>query len=185
MQVMCSSVESLPRFSFTGAAYIKVSDPLHFCRFLLPSRSSLDINTIDLLRPLYISCSAVMLLATYTALLLSLEIYTLAAPIRNGQLPPSFSVEAVLPTSFADPCIIQESSGTWWAFASNGTGANVPVALSQDFAHWQEYSQQHSHFDALPHPGAWAAPVPLVWAPDVAQMVRNANCHKGAFDTIV
>ena len=119
-----------------------------------------------------------MLLTTYTALLLSLEVYTtIASPVPVAspqQLQPSFTTGPVLPDGFADPCIVQTPNGTWWAFASNNTGQNVPIALSQDFQTWE----LQNGFDALPDPGAWTAKPSLVWAPDVAQLVSWISaCH--------
>lgn len=110
-----------------------------------------------------------MLLTVYTALLLALEIYVTASPVPMPAPPPSafFSSNPVVTQAFADPCIIQESNGTYWAFASNNTIQNVPIALSHDFNEWQ----MQPNFDALNHPGNWTAEVPAVWAPDVVELV--------------
>lgn len=73
----------------------------------------------------------------------------------------------VIDANFPDPCVIQTDDG-YYAFATNGNGVNVQVALSSDFASWELLSGT----DALPGPfPSWVAESPAVWAPDVIQRV--------------
>jgi len=62
---------------------------------------------------------------------------------------------------FPDPFVLRDGT-TYYAFATNGGGKNVPVARSSDLATWSELA------DALPVLPAWAAAnASLTWAPSV------------------
>ena len=68
-------------------------------------------------------------------------------------------------SNFPDPMIIDGGDGTrdgpWWAFATNGNGANVQTLRSSDLVDWEQGP------DALPELARWSAPGD-VWAPEVA-----------------
>ena len=57
--------------------------------------------------------------------------------------------------------IIDGGDGTYWAFATNGNGANVQTLRSSDLLTWEQGP------DALPKLAGWTAPGD-VWAPEVA-----------------
>ncbi len=69
-------------------------------------------------------------------------------------------------SNFPDPMIIDGGSGTYWAFATNGNGANVQTLRSTDLVSWEQGP------DALPELARWSAPGD-VWAPEVA--VQSAD----------
>lgn len=74
----------------------------------------------------------------------------------------------VLDIDFADPAAINVN-GTWFAFATNTNGSNVPVAqadFKDDLSTWTVLPD-----DALPTVGNWSNSA-AVWAPDVIQLVR-------------
>lgn len=64
-------------------------------------------------------------------------------------------------SNFPDPMIIDGGDGTYWAFATNGNGANVQTLRSTDLVNWEQGS------DALPELAEWSTPGD-VWAPEVA-----------------
>jgi predicted NBD/HSP70 family sugar kinase/GH43 family beta-xylosidase len=61
---------------------------------------------------------------------------------------------------FPDPFVLQVG-GTYYAYATNGNGANVQTATSKDLVHWTPGP------DALPKLGSWDFPG-STWAPEVA-----------------
>ena len=63
--------------------------------------------------------------------------------------------------------IIDGGDGTYWAFATNGNGANVQTLRSTDLVSWEQGP------DALPELPEWTAPGD-VWAPEVIE-------HDGRF----
>ena len=95
---------------------------------------------------------------------LALAYVARAAPIESRQVTgPAIS------TNFQDPSVLQVD-GTYYGYAGPngntvGTTSNVITATSPDFSSWSVNTA-----DALPNPGAWAAAVPHVWAPDVVRL---------------
>ncbi|KAJ3125784.1 hypothetical protein HK100_010602 [Physocladia obscura] len=70
---------------------------------------------------------------------------------------------------FADPSIMLDSGGTWYAVATSGNGKTVQQASSQDFYHWTIIN------DALPAVGAWVDPTNTgIWAPEVRQLGQGS-----------
>lgn len=68
----------------------------------------------------------------------------------------------VVDSNVPDPMIIADDDGGWWAFATNGNGANVQTLHSRDLVRWEQAP------DALPQLPAWTAGGD-VWAPEVAR----------------
>jgi len=68
----------------------------------------------------------------------------------------------VVDANLPDPMIIADDSGGWWAFATNGNGANIQTLRSTDLITWEQAP------DALPQLPAWTAGGD-VWAPEVAR----------------
>ncbi|CRG92681.1 hypothetical protein PISL3812_09745 [Talaromyces islandicus] len=74
--------------------------------------------------------------------------------------------QLVLDSDFADPCLVQLSNGTWYAFATTTGSINIQMAYSDDFENWH----LASNYDALPGPfPSWVYSSPQTWAPDVIQ----------------
>lgn len=74
---------------------------------------------------------------------------------------PATYTNPVLATDFPDPFVLREGS-TYYAYATNVGGKNVPVVTSTDLAVWTELP------DALPALPAWAREnASLTWAPSV------------------
>ncbi len=79
---------------------------------------------------------------------------------------------AVIPENFADPCLINDGKGTWYAFATR-TNDKVHVQMASapesDISKWT----LHEGHDALPTLGKWVAKIddPAVWAPYVVNTV--------------
>ncbi|MBZ9712917.1 glycoside hydrolase family 43 protein [Deinococcus multiflagellatus] len=68
----------------------------------------------------------------------------------------------VLDANFPDPFVLR--AGTQYhAYATNGSGGNVPHAVSRDLVHWERAG------DAMPVLPAWVQPG-LTWAPEVVQL---------------
>ncbi len=65
----------------------------------------------------------------------------------------------VYPRDFPDPFVLK-ADGTYYAYATNGNGANIQTATSTDLVHWKPGP------DAIPKLGAWAQPS-QTWAPEV------------------
>ena len=72
----------------------------------------------------------------------------------------------VLARDFADPGIMRVGH-TYYAFATNGGGANVQAEMSNDLVHW------HRLPDALPHLPDWADRG-RTWAPEALQLHDQA-----------
>jgi len=71
----------------------------------------------------------------------------------------------VINSNFPDPSVVQDHDGTWYAFATNTGGKNVPVAKAPDVpGPWTMLSN-----DLMPNPGAWSNGK-NVWAPDVRKI---------------
>ena len=88
---------------------------------------------------------------------------TSAPPASPPAPPPAPSgfTNPVWDSNFPDPMIITGPDDTYWAFATNGNGANVQTLTSSDLVTWQPAT------DALPDLARWTAPGD-VWAPEVA-----------------
>ncbi|KAI9762857.1 MAG: hypothetical protein M4579_000210 [Chaenotheca gracillima] len=102
------------------------------------------------------------------SLLVAVALYETASsvPVKRAAGPVR-----VLDTNFADPCIFQESDGSWLAFATSGNGVNIQVAKSPDFATWT----LQTGVDALKTPlPSWIASTPNTWAPDVVQVADGS-----------
>lgn len=80
--------------------------------------------------------------------------------VRSAALDPAISI------TFADPSILQDTDGAWYAFATNNNpGPNVPVArASSPAGPWTVLPN-----DLMPTPGAWSNGQ-NVWAPDVRKV---------------
>lgn len=74
----------------------------------------------------------------------------------------AFSNGPVITSDFADPGFI-DVDGTFYAFATNTGGSNIPIATSPDFNIWTVTGQ-----DALPNLPSWS--VGQIWAPDVIRL---------------
>jgi len=87
-----------------------------------------------------------------------------AAPVPAAVAPAPSVSNAQL--DFPDPFVLREGA-SYYAFATNAGGKNVPVATSNDLAAWSELP------DALPSLPIWAQPnASLTWAPSV---LRRGN----------
>jgi beta-xylosidase len=64
--------------------------------------------------------------------------------------------------NFPDPMVVDGGNGTYWAFATNGSGSNVQTLTSKNLINWESGS------DALPYLPDWSNPG-KVWAPEVAR----------------
>ncbi len=69
---------------------------------------------------------------------------------------------------FADPSMLQDADGQWYAFATNGNGKNVQVARAAR----PEGPWTYLDHDALPSPGAWTDGR-NTWAPDVQRVAAG------------
>lgn len=74
----------------------------------------------------------------------------------------SFSNGPAIASDFADPGFI-DVDATYYAFATNTGGRNIPIATSPDFNIWTVTGQ-----DALPSVPSWS--VGQIWAPDVIRL---------------
>ena len=82
-----------------------------------------------------------------------------AAPASSA--PPGFT-NPVIDSNVPDPMIIADDDGSWWVFATNGSGANVQTLRSRDLISWEQVD------DALPQLPTWTAGGDI-WAPEVAR----------------
>ena len=62
---------------------------------------------------------------------------------------------------FPDPAVLRAPDGFYYAYATQGQGANIQVARSRDLRRWERPG------DALPVKPAWAARTQDFWAPHV------------------
>jgi beta-xylosidase len=82
----------------------------------------------------------------------------------------------VLRADFPDPHIIKVGD-TYYAYATNGSGKNVQLAISSDLVTWQQRT------DAMPALGRWVRlSEPLVWAPEVIQLDKQFMLYYTARD---
>ena len=68
----------------------------------------------------------------------------------------------VIDADVPDPMIIADDEGGWWAFATNGSGANVQTFRSSDLVTWDQAD------DALPALPSWTTSG-STWAPEVCR----------------
>jgi beta-xylosidase len=68
----------------------------------------------------------------------------------------------VVDANVPDPMIIADDDGSWWAFATNGNGANVQTMRSTDLVTWEQMP------DALPELPGWTT-AGSTWAPEVTR----------------
>ena len=67
----------------------------------------------------------------------------------------------VLNTDFPDPAVLKASDGFFYAYATQGGGANIQVARSRDLVGWERLA------DVLPVKPEWASKTQDFWAPHV------------------
>jgi beta-xylosidase len=94
------------------------------------------------------------------------------APTAAPTKPPAPTAAVIPPGSFQNPVLRQDFpdpfvlnvNGTYYAYATNGTGKNIQAAQSTDLVHW---TVGHDAMPALP---TWAKlGGSYVWAPEVIQ----------------
>lgn len=78
------------------------------------------------------------------------------------QRQPTGFTNPVVDTNVPDPMIIADDEGVWWAYATNGNGANVQTLRSTDLISWEQAD------DALPELPDWTVSG-ATWAPEVAR----------------
>lgn len=82
---------------------------------------------------------------------------------QNSELPPGTFQNPVFRRDFPDPGVV-DYQGTFYAFATNGSGQNVQAARSQDLVRWEAMP------DAMPALPAWVRlGQPDVWAPEAIE----------------
>jgi beta-xylosidase len=76
------------------------------------------------------------------------------------------AINPLISIDFPDPSIVQDSDGTWYAFATNGNNHKVQVAsASSPSGPWSVLDNAYP----LPTPGAWPNGQ-NVWAPDIRKI---------------
>ena len=98
----------------------------------------------------------------FSALLLGI-----ALPIYTGcASQPQNPLSSI---NFADPTVIRDPNGIWWAYATNSGGYAVPMLRSLDLVEWQFVG---SALKTRPtwHPGAFRA---QLWAPHIARIDKT------------
>ena len=123
----------------------------------------------------------IFLVFALTALLLTFGVVTGVVTVprfRNNDTvhrPSSSDLAryAVISENFADPCLVNDGNGTWYAFATR-TDDKVHVKMASapesNISEWT----LHKGYDPLPKLGAWANTKiadPAVWAPYVVASV--------------
>lgn len=106
------------------------------------------------------------------------------SPTRAAASPGSdrFRAGEVYAGEFGAPSILRVGS-TYYAYATNTDGNNLPVITSSDLVTWRarkawprsaEFSTWKGYADAMPFPAPWAAKLdngkPGVWSPAVAEL---------------
>lgn len=84
----------------------------------------------------------------------------LAASFNVAPPPANWFANPVLNRDFPDPGVVY-AGGSYYAYATNGNGANVQMARSSNLVNWTTL------YDALPALPSWAQ-AGRTWAPDVA-----------------
>ncbi|KAI0884349.1 glycoside hydrolase family 43 protein [Annulohypoxylon maeteangense] len=86
-----------------------------------------------------------------------------ASVIRRNEVP-------VFSQQFADPSVIEETDGTWYAFGTAGNGKHVQVAIGDClYGDWTLLNDT----DALLRPAAWTTGR-NTWAPDVRRLADGS-----------
>jgi hypothetical protein len=76
------------------------------------------------------------------------------------------AINPLISFNFPDPSILQDSDGTWYAFATNGNNHNVQAAsASSPSGPWSVLDNAYP----LPTPGAWSNGQNF-WAPDIRKI---------------
>ncbi|CZR59235.1 related to endo-arabinase [Phialocephala subalpina] len=90
---------------------------------------------------------------------------------RATNLSPAINI------NFPDPAVMQDTDGTWYAFATNGNGKNVQSASAPSInGPWTVLNN-----DLLPTVGAWSNGA-NVWAPDVRMIGSSYVLYYAATD---
>ena len=77
--------------------------------------------------------------------------------------PVASYTNPVLDADFPDPAVLKARDGFYYAYATQGGGANIQVARSRDLVGWQKLP------DALPTKAGWASKTQDYWAPHVSE----------------
>ncbi|EJF59365.1 Arabinanase/levansucrase/invertase [Dichomitus squalens LYAD-421 SS1] len=85
---------------------------------------------------------------------------SLATPFRR-----TVSNGPVINQDFADPGILRNSDGTWYAYSTSSSSGLVPMSRSSDFVSWSTPT------NVLSSVGPWADGA--VWAPDVREITTG------------
>ena len=85
----------------------------------------------------------------------------LAGCVPLTRAPTARYVNPVLAHAFPDPAVLHAPDGAYYAYATQGAGANIQLARSDDLVHWQALG------DALPRKPRWASRKQKFWAPHV------------------
>jgi arabinan endo-1,5-alpha-L-arabinosidase len=101
------------------------------------------------------------------ALLIATPLLQQAAPAAPGQRGSAYA-NPVLDSDFPDPAVIRARDGSYYVYATQGSGPdgkmlNIQVARSRDLVTWRRLG------DALPAKPAWASRTQDFWAPHVAE----------------
>ena len=119
---------------------------------------------------------------TMTLTLASLVVQPVAAAGGGGAPPPPRPAAAsaatfknpVIDENFPDPGILRHG-GTYYAYATNGNGSNVPYAVSRNLVNWTMKG------DAMPALPDWVKGG-RTWAPEVAQIGNRFALYYTAQD---
>ena len=102
---------------------------------------------------------------------------TSPAEVLSSTVSPGESFQnPVLRRDFADPFVLKDGD-TYYAYATNASGANVQVATSPDLAKWKVLT------DAMPAAGAWTKlGGSFIWAPEVMKIADKFVLYYTARD---
>ncbi|KAL0579061.1 hypothetical protein V5O48_002954 [Marasmius crinis-equi] len=93
-------------------------------------------------------------------LLAAVSTLSLAVPTKR-----TVSNGPVINKDFADPGIMRNSDGTWFAYSTSSGSGTVPMSRSSDFKSWSNPT------NVLSSVGPWADGA--VWAPDVREITQG------------
>ncbi len=91
-----------------------------------------------------------------------LGVLSLSGCVAGTSSPPRY-VNPVLDTDFPDPAVLKAADGYFYAYATQGNGANIQAARSRDLVSWEKLP------DALPAKPGWASKTQDFWAPHVSE----------------
>jgi beta-xylosidase len=117
--------------------------------------------------------------ATATGALATATEASAASPTGSAAAAPSGPTyqNPVLQSDFPDPSVLH-AGDAYYAYATNGSGANVQRAKSTDLVHWQMLG------DAMPSLPSWAQlGGSFVWAPEVIPVADHYVMYYTARDT--